>query len=393
MVWVDDLGFELTEDEVMVRDAARAFATGKVAPRAAAIDKNHEFPRDLVVEMGKLGFLGATLPPEAGGSGLSTVAYVLIIEELAAACATTAIILSAHHSLAVRPLFEYGSKEQKDRYLARLVSGESLGCFALSEPGSGSDAAAMKCSAKTQGDAIVVNGTKNWITNGPESEVCLLTATEDFSAGYKGITAFFHPLNLEGVELGKREDKLGIRGSATCSIAYTDVKLSEEHVLGERRAGFRLALEALNGGRVGVAAQACGIARSALRDALSYAQQRKTFGKLIAEHQSIQNYLAEMVVAVDSARYLMLGAARRKDAGKSYIRQAAMAKYAASKAAMMCADKCVQIHGGYGYVTEFPAERHYRDAKITEIYEGTSEIQRMVIARELVREFATTDPT
>lgn len=215
----------------------------------------------------------------------------------------------------------------------------------------------------------------------------MLLATEDPSAGYKGITAFFHPLALPGVSFGKREDKLGIRGSATSSIAYQDVQLQLGDVLGERRKGFRLALEALNGGRVGVAAQACGIARAALRDALHYTQQRKTFGKLLSEHQSVQNYLAEMVVALDSARYLMYGAARRKDAGQPYVRQASMAKFAASQAAMKCADKCVQIHGGYGYVTEFPAERHYRDAKITEIYEGTSEIQRMVIARELVAEY------
>ena len=384
MSWIDGCQFPLDEETLMIQHTARSFAEKDVWPRAAELDQNHEFPADLVRRMGELGFMGALIPVEYGGSELSQLCYALVVEELAAACASTSIIMSAHNSLCVSPIVAFGTDDQKQTYLPGLASGDDLGCFALSEPGSGSDAAGLICQAKKDGDTYIVNGTKNWITNGSEADVCVLFATEDISAGHKGVTAFVHRMDLPGVSCGKKEEKLGICASPTCSINYDNVKLTEEHVLLGSRQGFKVAMETLNGGRIGVAAQAVGIARAALRDALAYAQERKTFGKPICKHQSIQNYLADMVTRIDAARYLVLGAAQRKDRGLSYIREASQAKLFASETAMESAIKGVQIHGGYGYVKEYPAERHMRDAKITEIYEGTSEIQRLVIASQLI---------
>ena len=386
MSWVDGFVFDLPEEVIMVRDTARNFAQGEVLPLAAKIDREHYFPRELIKPMADLGFLGATVPAELGGAGLSQVAYCIIIEELAAACASTAIIVSAHHSLCTWPVLEYGNKAQHETYLRPLASGQQLGCFALSEPGSGSDAAAMNCSVKKVGDDYIVHGTKNWITNGPEAHIAVLFAMQDASKGHKGVTAFVHPMNLAGITRGKHEDKLGIRGSPTCSITYDGVRLSSQHRLGEEGQGFKIAMATLNGGRTGVAAQAVGIARAALRDALQYSKERRAFGKVIHEHQSIQNYLAEMITRVDCSRYLTLAAAHLKDRGLEFSRQAAMAKLYASESAVEVALKGIQIHGGYGYVTDYPAERHLRDAKITEIYEGTSEIQKVVIGSRLVQD-------
>ncbi|MBN8549084.1 MAG: acyl-CoA dehydrogenase [Deltaproteobacteria bacterium] len=386
MSWVDGFAFELSEEVQMIREAARSFAEEQVLPLAAKIDQEHYFPSELVPKMGALGFMGATVPSEYGGAELSQMAYCLIVEELAAACASTSIIVSAHNSLCVSPILEFGSEEQKKTYLPGLASGSKLGCFALSEPGTGSDAASLTCSVTRKGDEYIVNGTKNWITNGPVADVCVLFATQDPKAGYKGVTAFVHDLSLPGITRGKKENKLGICGSPTCSLTYTDVKLTKANLLGAELKGFNVAMTTLNGGRIGVASQAVGIARAALRDALQYSKDRKTFGKPICEHQSIQNYLADMIVRVDASRYLTLAAAKRKDAGLNFIREAAMAKLFASETAVEAANKGVQIHGGYGYVKDFPAERHLRDAKITEIYEGTSEIQRLVIAGSLLKE-------
>jgi butyryl-CoA dehydrogenase len=386
MVWRDSIAFELSEEEQFACDTAHAFAEKEVAPLAAKIDREHYFPRELLPQMGALGLMGAIVPQEYGGAGLSTVAYALIIEELSAACASTGIIVSAHTSLCVTPILDYGTPEQKQYFLPRLAAGSALGCFALSEPGTGSDAAAITTTYRKEGNEFVLNGTKNWITNGPEAGVCVVFATSDTTKGNKGITAFVHDMNLKGISCGKREDKMGIRGSPTSSIMYDEVRLPATALLGEENRGFVVAMTTLNGGRIGVAAQAVGIGRSALDDALKYAQERKAFGKRICEHQSIQNYFADMVCHIDGARYLTLDAAKRKDQGKSYVRQAAMAKLFASESAMMCAVKGIQIHGGYGFVTEYPAERHLRDAKITEIYEGTSEIQRILIATQLLKE-------
>lgn len=386
MVWRDSVAFELSEEEHFACDTAHAFATKEVAPLAAKIDREHYFPRELLAPMGSLGLMGAIVPQEYGGAGLSTLAYALIIEELSAACASTGIIVSAHTSLCITPILDYGTPEQKQYFLPRLASGSALGCFALSEPGTGSDAAAITTTYRKEGNEFVLNGTKNWITNGPEAGVCVVFATSDTTKGNKGISAFVHDMNLPGISCGKREDKMGIRGSPTSSIMYDEVRVPASALLGDEHRGFVVAMTTLNGGRIGVAAQAVGIARSALDDALKYSQERKAFGKRVCEHQSIQNYFADMVCHIDSARYLTLDAAKRKDQGKSYVRQAAMAKLFASETAMMCAVKGIQIHGGYGFVTEYPAERHLRDAKITEIYEGTSEIQRILIATQLLKE-------
>jgi butyryl-CoA dehydrogenase len=336
--------------------------------------------------MGDLGLMGAIVPPEFGGAGLSTVAYALIIEELSAACASTGIIVSAHTSLCISPILEYGTQEQKEYFLTRLASGKALGCFALSEPGTGSDAAAIATTYRKDGDEYIVTGTKNWITNGPEADICVVFASSDPEKGNKGITAFVHDMSLPGISRGKHEDKMGIRGSPTSSIMYDEVRLPKTAVLHQENRGFTVAMTTLNGGRIGVAAQAVGIARAAFDDSFSYSQERRAFGKRVCEHQSIQNYFADMICHIDSARYLTLDAAKRKDQGKQFLRHAAMAKLFASETAMMSAVKGIQIHGGYGYVTDYPAERHLRDAKITEIYEGTSEIQRILIASQLLKE-------
>ena len=386
MVWQDGFAFELSEEERLVQETARSFARKEVLPLAAELDREHRFPEELVKEMGALGFMGAFVPGELNGSELSIVSYALIIEELAAACASTSIICSAHNSLCLWPALTYGSESQKEEFVKPLAAGEKLGCFALSEPGTGSDAATLRCVVTRDGDDYIVNGTKNWITNGPKADVCVLLATADVNSGYKGVIAFVHPMDLAGVSVGKPEEKLGIKASPTSSITYQDVRLTKDHLLGEEEQGFKIAMKTLDGGRIGVAAQAIGIARAALEDALSYSKERETFGKKICQHQSIQNYLADMITRIDAARYLTLAAARLKEQGKPYTRQDAMAKLFASEVAMDAGVKGVQIHGGYGYVNEYPAERHMRDAKITEIYEGTSEIQRIVIAANLVKE-------
>lgn len=386
MSWEDGFHFELSEELQMIQETARSFAMEEVLPLAEKIDKEHYHPKELIPKMGALGFMGAYVPGELGGAELSQLAYCIIVEELAAACASTSIIVSAHNSLCITPILDFGSIEQKKKYLTKLSVGEWLGCFALSEPGTGSDAAALSCVYQRKGDKFIINGAKNWITNGPYADVCVLFATGDKSLGHKGVSAFVHPLNLKGITRGRNEDKLGIRGSGTCGLQYDNVELSLENLISDEGKGFYIAMQTLNGGRMGVASQAVGIARAAIRDALSYSKTRKTFGKFIYEHQSIQNYFAEMICRCDSARYLTYSAAVLKDRHKSYSRQAAMAKLTASQAAMFCADKGIQIHGGYGYVTDYPAERHLRDAKICEIYEGTSEIQKLVISSALVKE-------
>ncbi len=386
MVWKDGFCFRLDDETKMIQQTARSFAEKKVLPLAAKIDAEHYFPKELIPELGNLGFMGAVVPEEYGGTNLPILTYALIVEELAAACASTSIIVSAHNSLCLSPIVHFGTTEQKEKFLPQLATGAHIGCFALSEPGTGSDAAALSCTVKKKNGEYVIQGTKNWITNAPVSDVCILFAMMEPEKGNKGICAFVHEMNLPGITVGKKEEKLGICGSPTASITYDDVKLGKEHLLGGELEGFKVAMHTLNGGRIGVAAQAVGIARAALRDALEYAKERKTFGKPIVAHQSIQNYLADMVTRVDAARYLTLGAAAMKDRGEDYSRQAAMAKLFASEAAMEAGVKGVQIHGGYGYVREYPAERHMRDAKITEIYEGTSEIQRLVIAARLASE-------
>ncbi len=387
MSYLPSLETEINEEQRLVLETARNFAENVVRPLARKIDHEHYFPAELIPQLGQLGFLGITVDTAFGGSGLDAVSYALIIEELACVCASTSVIVSAHNSLCLWPLEHFGSDEQKQRYLPKLCTGDWIGCFALSEPGTGSDAARQTCLAKPDGEGWILNGVKNWITNGPVADVAVVFAMTDASLGHKGISAFLIDLKTTpGVSLGKKEEKLGIRGSPTSSIILEDVKLGPEQLLGAVGQGFKVAMMTLDGGRIGIGAQAVGIARAALEDALRYSKERQTFGVFISEHQTIQNYLADMSVKTDGARLMVLHAAKRKDANLQYSRQAAQAKLYASECAVECALKGIQIHGGYGYVTEFNAERYLRDSKITEIYEGTSEIQRLVIASQLLKD-------
>jgi butyryl-CoA dehydrogenase len=380
------MNFSLTEDQLAVQTTARDFAQGEVLPKAAEIDREHRHPAELVKRMAELGFLGIAVPEEYGGAGLDHVSYAIAMEEISRACASTGVIMSVNNSLVCDPIYRFGTEAQKKEWLTPLASGKLLGCFALSEPEAGSDAAAQKTVAEKQADGTwVINGTKNWITNGPVADVCVLFTMNDKAAGHKGITAFILPMKTKGVRCGTPDDKLGIRGSKSSQIYLDEVRLPADAVLGEVGGGFKVAMSTLDGGRIGIAAQALGIARAALEDSLAYAQQRRTMGKPIIQHQAIAFKLADMATEIDAARLLILRAAWLKDGKKPYGKEAAMAKLYASDVANRAAREAIQIFGGNGYVTEFPVERHFRDAKITEIYEGTSEIQRLVIAGHLAK--------
>ncbi len=380
------MNFSLSDDQKLVLKTAQDFAKHEVLPKAAEIDANHRFPKELVARMAELGFMGIAVPEELGGSGLDAVTYVLVLEEISRACASTGVIMSVNNSLVCDPIWKFGNAEQHDKWLRPLASGKLLGCFALSEPEAGSDAAAQKTTATLHGDEWVIQGVKNWITNGPVADVCVLFTMNDVSKGHKGITAFILPMDAKGVRTGPPDKKLGIRGSQSCQIFLDEVRLPKSHLLGEVGQGFKVAMSTLDGGRIGIAAQALGIGRAALEDALGYSKERKTFGKPIGQHQAIQWKLADMAVELDAARLLTFRAAALKDAGARYSMEAAMAKLYASEAANRAAKDAIQIFGGNGYVEDFPVERHYRDAKITEIYEGTSEIQRLVIASNLLKD-------
>ncbi len=377
---------ELTDEQQMVQKMAADFARSEVLPKAAAIDREHRHPKELVARMAELGLLGIAVPDAYGGAGMDTMSYALALEEVSRACASTGVIMSVNNSLVCDPILKFGTEEQKRDYLVPLASGKKLGCFALSEPEAGSDAAAQKTVARLDGDHFIINGIKNWITNGPVADTCVLHTMTDVAAGHKGITAFILPMNEKGVRTGPPDKKLGIRGSQSCQIFLDDVRLSKKMVLGEVGGGFKVAMATLDGGRIGIASQALGIARASLEDAMAYALERKTFGKPIAQHQAIQWKLADMATEIDGARLLTWKAAALKDAGARHSQEAAMAKLFASEVANRAAKECVQIFGGNGYVEDYPAERHYRDAKITEIYEGTSEIQRIVIASQLLKD-------
>ena len=383
-----ETGFDLTltEEQELARKTAHDFAAEKVLPRAAEIDEQAKIPRELIAEMGALGFMGAYVPEQYGGAGLDVLSYTLIVEEINRACASTGVALCSHVSLAVDPILHHGSDEQKARYLPALASGERIGCFALSEPASGSDAAAMRTGATRQGDSWVLNGTKNFITNGSIADVAIVFAQTDPTERHKGIAAFIVETKTPGFSVGKLEKKLGIRGSDTAQLVFQDCRVPAANLLGEVGEGLRIALSTLDGGRISIAAQAVGIARACLEDSLAYAKQREAFGKRIADFQAIQWMLADMATEIDAARLLTWRAAAAKDAGEDHILAAAEAKLFASDVAVRAARDCVQIFGGYGYLKDFPAERHYRDAKITEIYEGTSEIMKLVIAEEILKE-------
>ncbi|HEY3351768.1 MAG TPA: acyl-CoA dehydrogenase [Polyangia bacterium] len=379
------MDFELSEEQRLIRDTAREFATREVLPQAARIDKEHRFPKELVARMAELGFMGIAIPEQHGGAGMDNVCYAIAMEEISRACASTGVIMSVQNSLAADPILKFGTDEQKRRWLGPLAKGEIIGCFALSEPEAGSDAAAQRTIAKLDGDEWVIEGVKNFITNGPEAQVCVLFTMNDPSKGHKGITAFVLPMDAKGVRCGPPDDKLGIRGSHSCQIFLEDVRLPKDALLGEVGQGFKVAMHTLDGGRIGIASQALGIGRAALEDAVRYAGDRKTFGKPIAQHQAIQFKLADRATESDAARLLIWRAARLKDRGQRHTTESAMAKVFAAEVANRAAKEAVQIFGGYGYVTEYPVERHFRDAKITEIYEGTSEVQRMVIASALTK--------
>ncbi|HRC54601.1 MAG TPA: acyl-CoA dehydrogenase [Kofleriaceae bacterium] len=379
------MNFDLSEDQQLVQKMARDFATAEVLPKAPAIDREHRHPAELVARMAELGLLGIAIPESHGGAGLDHVSYVLAMEEVSRACASTGVIMSVNNSLVCDPIYRFGTAAQHREFLAPLAAGQKLGCFGLSEPEAGSDAGAQRTTAERDGDTWVINGVKNWITNGPVADVCVLFAMTDRAAGTKGITAFILPMNAAGVRCGPPDDKLGIRGSKSCQIFLDDVRLPASAVLGEVGGGFKVALSTLDGGRVGIAAQALGIARATLEDSLAYAKDRKTFGKPIMQYQAIQWKLADMATELDAARLLTLRAAWLKDHKQPFTKEAAMAKLYASDVANRAAREGIQIFGGNGYVTEFPVERHFRDAKITEIYEGTSEIQRLVIAGHLAK--------
>ncbi len=379
------MNFSLTEEQLAVQKTAREFAQNEVLPKAAEIDREHRHPVELVKRMAELGFLGIAIPEQFGGSGFDHLSYALAMEEISRACASTGVIMSVNNSLVCDPINRFGTDGQKHEWLTPLASGKLLGCFALSEPEAGSDAAAQRTTALRDGDGFVLQGTKNWITNGPVADVCVLFAMNDKAAGHKGITCFILPMKTKGVRCGTPDDKLGIRGSKSSQIFLDDVKLPASAVLGEVGGGFKVAMSTLDGGRIGIAAQALGIARAAFEDALAYAQQRKTMGKAIIQHQAIAFKLADMATEIDAARLLTHRAAYLKDHKQPYGKEAAMAKLYASDVANKAAREAIQIFGGNGYVTEYPVERHFRDAKITEIYEGTSEIQRLVIAGHLAK--------
>ncbi|MCB0218933.1 MAG: acyl-CoA dehydrogenase [Chrysiogenetes bacterium] len=379
------MNFELTETQRMIQQTAREFAQKEVRPLAEKVDREHYFPKENVKRMAELGFLGMFIPEQWNGTGLDAVSYVLAMEEISAACATTGVIMSVNNSLVSAAINDFGTDEQKEKWLKPLACGEKLGCFCLSEPNTGSDAAAQRTRAEKKGDKWVLNGSKNWITNGPFADTALVMAMTDPDKGVKGITAFVVDCKTPGYQIGKIEDKLGIRGSATCQIILENCELSDDQVLGQVGGGFKVAMKVLDGGRIGIASQALGIGRAAYEAARDYAKEREAFGVPIAEHQAVAFYIADMGTRLEAARLLTLKAAFLKDSGGSYGTAAAMAKVYASEAANWIATKAIQVHGGNGYSTEYPVERHFRDAKITEIYEGTSEIQRVVISRALLK--------
>ncbi len=376
---------ELTDTQRELRDTVRAFAQQRVKPAAAETDRSSRFPRELLAELGRLGVMGCFVPERYGGAGFDYVAYAVAVEELSAACAATGVIFSAHASLATWPILALGTEAQRERYLPPMARGEWLGCFALSEPSSGSDAGSIRTTARRDGDHYVLNGTKNFITNGPDAAVAIVFASLDVTKGNKGLAAFVVETAWPGWEVVRVEEKMGIHGALSAQLAFTDLRVPRENLLGAESEGFKAAMKTLDGGRIGIAAQAVGVARAALEASLAYAKERRAFGKALADFQGTQWRLADMATAVEAARLLTLRAAFLKDRGLPYTKEAAMAKLFAAETAMTIATQAVQLHGGYGYTREFAVERYFRDAKITEIYEGTSEIQRLVIASQLLR--------
>lgn len=380
------MDFKLSEEQLMIRDAARDFAKTELLPGVIERDNRQEFPTQQVKRMGELGFLGMIVSPEYGGGGMDTISYVLVMEELSKIDASCSVVVSVNNSLVCWGLDTYGSSEQKEKYLTKLTTGQSIGAFCLSEPEAGSDATSQKTTAIDKGDHYILNGTKNWITNGRSADYYLVIAQTDKEKRHRGINAFIVEKGWEGFKIGPKEDKLGIRGSDTHSLIFNDVKVPKENRIGEDGFGFKFAMKTLAGGRIGIAAQALGIASGAYELAKEYAKVRKAFGTEIMNHQAIAFKLADMHVQIEAARMLVYKAAKDKDNHENYDLSGAMAKLYASKVAMEVSVEAVQIHGANGFVKEYHVERMMRDAKITQIYEGTSEIQKMVISRSILRD-------
>ncbi|SMO58583.1 acyl-CoA dehydrogenase [Solitalea koreensis] len=379
------MNFQLTEEHLMIQQAARDFAQNELKPGVIERDEHQKFPAEQVKKLGEWGFLGMMVDPKYGGAGLDAISYVLVMEELSKIDASVSVVVSVNNSLVCYGLELYGSEEQKQKYLVPLAKGEIIGAFCLSEPEAGSDATSQRTTAIDMGDHYLLNGTKNWITSGNSASVYLVIAQTDVAKGHKGINAFIVEKGMPGFTVGPKENKLGIRGSDTHSLMFTDVKVPKENRIGEDGFGFKFAMKTLEGGRIGIASQALGIASGAYELAVQYSKERKAFGKPICDHQAIQFKLADMATEIEAARMLCLKAAWLKDNHQPYAQASAMAKLFASEVAMKTTVEAVQVHGGYGYVKEYHVERLMRDAKITQIYEGTSEIQKIVISREVLK--------
>jgi len=384
--YTTDMNFELSEEQLAVRDAARDFAQNVLKPGVIARDNEQRFPAEEIKQLGELGFMGMMVDPKYGGSGMDTISYVLAMEELSKVDASCSVVVSVNNSLVCWGLEKFGNEEQKQKYLTPLAKGEKIGAFCLSEPEAGSDATSQRTTAVDMGDYYLLNGTKNWITNGSSASTYLVIAQTDVEKGHRGINALIVERGMEGFIVGAKEDKMGIRGSDTHTLMFQDVKVPKANRIGEDGFGFKFAMKTLSGGRIGIAAQALGIASGAMELSLAYSKERKAFGKEISKHQAIAFKLADMATDIEAARLLCFKAAWLKDNGKNYDQASAMAKLYASSAAMKHTVEAVQIHGGYGFVKEYHVERLMRDAKITQIYEGTSEVQKIVISRGLLAE-------
>ena len=380
------MNFELTEEQIAVRDAARDFAQNVLKPGVIERDREQKFPAEEVKQLGELGFLGIMVDTKYGGSGMDAISYVLAMEEISKIDASTSVVMSVNNSLVCYGIEKYGTEAQKQKFLVPLANGQKIGAFCLSEPEAGSDATSQRTTAIDMGDHYLLNGTKNWITNGGSASTYIVIAQTDVEKGHKGINAIIVEKDMPGFVVGAKEDKLGIRGSDTHTLMFTDVKVPKENRLGDDGFGFKFAMKTLSGGRIGIAAQALGIASGAYDLALAYSKERKTFGKEIYKHQAIGFKLADMATQIESARLLVYKAAALKDAGENYDLASSMAKLYASEVAMKQTVEAVQIHGGYGFVKEYHVERHMRDAKITQIYEGTSEVQKIVISRSILKD-------
>jgi len=376
---------ELNEQQKMIQKMVREFAEKQVGPIAAELDKKEEYPHKTLKEMAKLGLLGIIIPPEYGGAGLDTISYAIVVEEISRKCAATGVVTSVHNSLVAWPIIKYGTEAQKKKFLPILAKGEKIGAFAATEPNAGSDLGAMQTTAKLKGDKYIINGDKTFITSGPEAGIIIIFAVTDKEAGSKGISAFIVENTFKGFKVGSIFEKLGINASKTSELIFEDMEVPKENLLGSEGDGFKIALSTLDGGRIGIASQAVGIAQASLDESIEYSKQRQQFGRPIAKFQAIQWIIADMATKIEASRWLVYNAAYTKDQGVRFSKEAAMAKLFASETAVDCAIKAVQIHGGYGYTKEYTVERLFRDSKITEIYEGTSEVQRMVISGSLLK--------